>query len=194
MLNTIFFDTTMSIFKTTWIVLQIKKSHNTESLYTIFFKEYGILNVIKRKKSRERPLDIGYTINCEIITRESRNIHTIWAIKVISHLHIQDGNYDDIYNVLSIIAYVHRELPVGNTHYEIYDILSTYLTYWSKNMQAHLVTTLKIAALCGNLVDTHSDTTTQKILRFIHRSPYTDILRLETLPTQIYRNLESITI
>ena len=72
----------MSIFKTEGIVLQVGKYSEKELYYKIFFRDYGILTVTKKKKVREKTIDIGYFISLEIITSSQKNVHTIGNIRV----------------------------------------------------------------------------------------------------------------
>ena len=67
----------MHVFKTQGIVLRMGKISERELWYKIFFQEYGVLMVQKQKKVREKPIDIGYHVGCEILTHEHKKSHTI---------------------------------------------------------------------------------------------------------------------
>lgn len=54
--------------------------------------------VKKQKKTREKNLDIGYRISCEIVTRDTSNnaLPTISNIKILSYLRIDEKKYIEI--------------------------------------------------------------------------------------------------
>ena len=185
-----YFFLLMSIFKTSWIVLQLWKISEKQLFYKILFRDYGILTVTKKKKTREKPIDIGYIIDCEIITYKDRNIHTIGNIKVLWFFQTENRKYHDIESFLKILSLVSKQLPAWSPHYEIYDILSSLLQQENKlDSQKLLLTHLKIISCLWNLSDSHLDPTTQKILKFIHSSKYNDILRLWTIPEEAIKKL-----
>lgn len=183
----------MSIFKTQWIVLQVWKYSDNELFYKVFFKDYGILTVKKRKKTREKPVDIGYLISCEILTHSEKAIHTIGSIKIISFFDTKQRLYNEIEGFLKLLVQVKKEIPEWSPHFEIFDIL-----FWAINNQDKLksqkilLTHLKIISCLWNLSDEHQDITCQKILKFIHSHSYKDIFRLWDIPEDIVRQLEEI--
>lgn len=56
----------MSLFKTSAVVLQVHKQQEKENIYTIFSSDYGKIRIKKKFSKREKNIDIGYIINCEI--------------------------------------------------------------------------------------------------------------------------------
>jgi len=187
------FSSFMSIFKTEWIVLQLKKIDEKEIFYKVFFRDYGILSVKKKKKAREKPIDWWYFIACEIITQYEKNIHTIGNIKIKSFFQTEWKSYNDIASFLKILWHIKQELPEWSPHYEIYDILVLFIQNEKHITSVSLLLTqLKIKQCFWNLPDTHIDQTTQKILKFIHTHHYKDILRLKEIPEETQKKLEQM--
>ncbi|MDA9129350.1 recombination protein O N-terminal domain-containing protein [Candidatus Gracilibacteria bacterium] len=183
----------MAIFKAKGLVLRVIKLSEKELLYKIFFREYGILSVKKKKKVREKPIDTGYLLHGEIITQFGRDIHTIGNIKILCFFDTKNRVYSDIERFLKILSLVHTELPAGIPHIQIYDILS-YLIENTTKLSGYklLLTQLKISQSLGNLPEKNPDETTQKILKFIHNHSYQDIMRLGKIPKNVLKNLEEI--
>lgn len=183
----------MSVFKTEWIVLRVGKTSQKEVFYTIFFREYGILHVTKKAKVREKPIDTGYSINCEIHTYNDKKMHIIANISILHFFESQWKSYSFIEKYLHIIATVKKEIPNWVPHYEIYDILSL---FWRNqeniSWQKLLLTHLKILSSLWNLSENHENITTGKILKFIYTNKYSDILRLWKIADENFIQLENI--
>ena len=183
----------MSFFKTQGIVLKIIKVSQGEMIYRILFRDYGILSVSKKKKVREKPIDIGYFVSCEIITKKHREIHTIGNIKILSYFASENRSYKDLEDFLKILVRIHKEIPEWNPHYEIYDILSHCITLeWELDSSKILLTHLKIISLLWNLQELHKDPTCEKTLKFIHKYSYKKILELGNIPEDTKKHLEDL--
>jgi len=183
----------MAIFKTQWVVLQVWKYSENSLYYKVFFRDYGILTVIKKKKTREKPIDIGYFISCEVITRDKSSVHTIGNIKIISFFETQNTPYNEIESFLLLLSYIKKNIPDWSPHYEIFDILTTYIPLSNLgNRGKFLLTRLKIVSSLWELGEVHKDPTTSKILKFIRVSKYSDIIRLWTIPEENIKHLEQI--
>jgi len=171
--------------------MQVWKYSDNELYYKIFFRDYGILTVKKRKKAREKPVDIGYYIHCEIITHESKTVHTIGNIKIHSFFETQNRSYSEIESFLKTLSLVKKELPEWSPYYEIYDILAQAIDRQeSLNSDKLLLTHLKIISCLWNLWESHNDETVGKILKFIHANKYDQVIRLWTIPKEITKHLE----
>ena len=183
----------MSVFKTEWVVLQVWKISEKELFYKIIFRDYGILTVKKRKKAREKPIDIGYHVNCEIITHKDQNIHTVGNIKILHFFSVEKRKYSEIEAFLKILSKVSKQLPIWNPHYEIYDILTS-LIYEEKNItyDSLLLTHIKIIQCLWILQDSHNHIGTDKTLKYMHVHWYKNILKLWKIPEEIQKNLEWI--
>jgi len=175
------------------MVLQVWKYSENSLYYKIFFREYGILTVTKKKKVREKPIDIGYLINCEVITSSKSSVHTIGNIKIIAFLETSGISYTQIESFLKLLYYIKKNIPDWSPHYEIFDILNTYIPKSNSwNIQLYILTHLKIISCLWELPDTHSDITSSKILKFINTSKYTDILRLWEIPEENIKHLKKM--
>ena len=183
----------MNIFRAEWIVLQVIKFSDQELLYKIFFREYGILSVKKKKKTREKPIDIGYIISWEIITKKHQEIHTIGNIKILTFFETSHIKYSEIERFMKILSKICKELPVWSPHIELFDIIHRCMKdYEYRSPIKLLLTELKITQCFWELTDTHFDITTQKILKFIHKNPYKDIMRLVKIPQEALQYLEDM--
>jgi hypothetical protein len=179
----------MSIFKTSWLVLQTKKLSEKEFLYQVFFLEYWILWVKNRKKVREKPIDTWYLFQCEIITSGKNSIHIIWNIKILALYQSENKSYKDIEQFLRLLWKIQSEIPIGNPHSDIFTIIAFCI---SENLYAEkiLLMHLKVVDILWNLPNLHSDFATEKTLRFIHKYWYKEISRLWEIPKVIQKNLE----
>ncbi len=181
----------MGVFKTEWIILRTGKMSEKDSFYKIIFRDYGILTVKKRKKSREKPIDVGYHINCEIITHKDKNIHTIGNIKILNFFSWEKRRYSEIESFLKILSLISQELPEWSPHYEIYNILSTLITKWM-DITSHklLLTHLKIIQYFWVLPTFHDDVLVEKTLQYIHTHHYKNILALGEIPEKLEKKLK----
>jgi len=182
----------LSVFKTSGIVLKVKKQNEKESLYTVFFRDYGILIVQKKKKVREKALDIGYNINCEIVTKSTQDIHTIGNIQISSQFIYEDREYKSIELYLKLVGYILKEVPRWVPHWEIHTVLQ----YLSKNSEwlwyeKILLSFLKIQCILGNTKEI-DDETIQKILKFVEWNKIERIMQLQWVDEEIIKKLEHL--
>ncbi len=183
----------MGIFKTQGVVFQVFKATEKEIQYTIFFRDYGVLRVSHKKKNKEKWIDIGQHIHCEVITSNARSIHIISQISIISSFQDAPRIYSELEKFLKILALIKTQLPYWNPQYEIFDIISTMIAAWSKIKEQQLIlSSLKILWILWNLPEKNSDELVQKILKFIHSHHYWDILRLGKIPDDTQKKLEHL--
>lgn len=183
----------MSIFKTQWIVLKVKKQSEKEFLYTIFFRDYGKLTVTKRKKGREKSIDIGYNINCEISTKESREIHTIGNIKVIDQFSYENKKFEIIELYLTLIQFLLQNIPAGVPHGEAHKIMEEINKQSSSITPENiLLAKLKIKSIFGDIQETCSNTTLQKIIKFINSHSIKDIWKLTGIDRSTFEKLKQL--
>jgi hypothetical protein len=181
----------MGIFKTQWVVFQVFKATEKEIQYMIFFKDYWVLRVSRKKKNKEKWIDIWQHISCEVVTYNSWTIATLSQITIISSFQSIQRSYSELEKFLKILALIHKELPYWNPHYEIFSILIFMIENWDKiHEQKLILTALKIQSVLWILTDTNRDEMTQKILKFVHSQAYKDILRLWNIPEETQKKLE----
>jgi len=183
----------MGIFKTEWVVFQVFKATEKEIQYTVFFKDYGVLRVSRKKKNKEKSIDIWQHISCEVLTSHSKSLATLSQISIISSFQSVERTYSELEKFLKILALIYKELPYWSPHYEIFNLLTVMIAYWDKiNVQQLIITSLKIVWIVWNLPDKNSDPLVQKILKFIHTHSYSDILRLGKIPEETQKKLEQL--
>lgn len=182
----------MSIFKSQWIVIKIKKLDEKQYLYLVFFKEYWFLHVSKKKKAKEKSLDVGYNFHCEIITASSKNIHTISNIKIKNFYIAENKRYKEIEKFLSFLSYLNKEIPSGSPHDEIFHSLEIFLSSPDQSYESFVLLQLKVSEILWILALQHNDKTLQKILNFITQKHYSEIIKLRNIPEDVLKKLESI--
>ena len=175
------------------MVLKIKKVNEKEFLYTVFFQDYGKLTVTKKKKGKEKPIDTGYTINCEIITKEQRDIHTIWNIQILHQFSCDEKDFQTIQEYLHMIKDILNNIPQGSPHREVFNILE-HIAKNSKKLSYTqiLLTRIKLKEIVWNISQTWWSTTVQKILKFIENHKIQDILKLTGIDTETLKDLEQL--
>ncbi len=176
----------MSIFRTQGIVLESKKSLDGERFYKIFFLDYGTLLVSKKKQTQERPLDIWYLINCEISTKTGRDIHTIWAVKILREFRCQEKSSWEIMHFLGLIATLSQDIMIGSPQKNIFDLVSQFLSHSDNHSLPYIILIhLKIHMLLWNIWDSHENIHVQKILKFIYQEKKCEtLLRLWNIPQE----------
>lgn len=183
----------MSVFQAKWVVLKIVSKTEKDFLYLTFFENYGKLVVIKKKKAREKALDIGYLINCEISTQEGRNIHSIRNINIVSYFDYKDKPFSEIESFMKLLSFIDKNTVDGNPVFEIFHWLETLLQKGKKLTQEKIILTkLKSQDIFWDLWEKHSNDTVKKILKFIHTHSMKDILKLKGIEEGILEELKKI--
>ncbi|MDD3794292.1 MAG: hypothetical protein PHI37_05755 [Candidatus Gracilibacteria bacterium] len=194
----------MSIFKDKAIVLKIEKSlkvnennfiktNDKEFLYTLFTKTYGKIKASKKYSKTEKSLDLGYSINFEIITSEKGKIHKIKNIKIKNEFNInKDKDFYKLNKYLEILALVYKEIPEGIAFEEIYEIIETINEKQDIDEIKLILTKLKIKSLIGILNINHDDEIIRKILKFISNSKIENILKLTGINEEQKKELENL--
>lgn len=182
----------MSVFKSQWIVTKIKKIDEKGYLYLVFFRDYWFLWVSKRKKAKEKSLDLGYNFNCEIHTSSSKNIHTISNMRIRNFYISENKWYKEIEAFLWFLNFLTKEIPEGNPHEEIFESLEIYLSSSHQSFESFLLLRIKAKEILWNLEIWHSDETTRKILKFISNKSYKEIIKLRNIPEESKKFLEKL--
>lgn len=182
----------MSIFKSKGIVLKIIKIGEKESLFQIFFLDYGLLSVKKKKKSREKAIDIWQLISCEIITHNTREIHSIWNIKITAFFYAENTPYENIELYLKLLSYLKQEIPQWNPHAEIFESIEIFLLSSQQSRESLILLFLKVQDILWNLQIENSDEIIRKILKFISLRHYREIIKLKNIPEDTLKKLEQM--
>ena len=180
----------MLIFKSSWIILKIHKVNEKDFLYTIFTQEYGKIMCQKKYSKTEKSLDIGYIIQFEIETKEDKKVHKMRNIKILSDFSPTNKSFDVLQNYLELLAIILKNIPEGVQAYWVIDILEYIHDYENITADKILLSKLKLLHILGTLPYEHSNETTNKVLKFIHAKPVSEIFKLWAIPDDIKKDLE----
>lgn len=169
----------MSLFKTKWIILHIKKRWWEEDLYTLFSYEYGKIYVQKKKNKKEKSFDIGYIVQCEIETKEGKNIHKMKNLKIHSQYLYEWEEFACIHEYLLLIALVKKGTPDGVPIMEVYKVISTLHKQKEMTFDRILLSELKVLDILWILKDINENITVKKILKFVRENKIDTILKLK---------------
>ncbi len=180
----------MSVFKTKWIILKIDKIKPWEFLYTIFTLDYWKIKCNKKLSKSEKPLDLWYLINFEIVSKESSSIHKIRNIKIKSEFDMQNKSFEIINSYLTILYLVFNKTPDWNPVFELFDLLEILNNYKDINNIKLILIKLKIISIFWELWENNPDPTINKILKFINTNKIDRILMLSGINKEIEKKLE----
>lgn len=167
------------------------KTNSRKRKYLYFFsKEYWILQVTTRKKSKERPIDIGMLISCEITTHAQRNIHSISSIKILSSYKSDSSTYAQQIYLLELLGDINKKIPPGIPNIQIYHMLSYLFLGELWQQESLLLCRLKLRQLLGELSIEDENISCLKVLKFIHSHEYREIFKLKHIPKEIQKKLE----
>lgn len=168
----------MSIFKSQWVILKIKKIEEKKHLYTILTSDYWKILCNKKFSSREKSLDLGYLINFEIEVKKWVNIHNIKNIKIISEFESIWKKYSTIENFLILLNIVHLKLPEKLVNLEIFNALRIIIKNKKLDSSKLILSQLKILNILGLLGLESKNLIIKKILYFINNNNIENVLKL----------------
>jgi hypothetical protein len=182
----------MSLFKTQAIILNQKKINQKDFIYTIFTKDYWKILVNKKYSSKDKNLDIGYIINCEIQTQENKTIHKIKNIKIKYEFLNQKRSFSEINKYLELLAFIKNNLADWIVNQEIYNIIEQINK--SKNIDEIklILAKIKIKNVLWELDTNNKNIKISKILKFINQNNIKMILKLIWIDEQTKKQLEQI--
>lgn len=179
----------MSIFKSKWIIIKIKKIEEKNNLYTIITSDYWKILCNKKLNLREKTLDLGYLINFEIEVKWWVNIHNIKNIKILEEFNSLWEKYSTIENFLILLKIVHLKLPEKLVNIEIFNTLEIIIRNKKINSIKLILSQLKILNILWILNLEDKNLTIKKILHFINKNKIENVLKLiwinETLETEL---------
>jgi len=182
----------MSLFKTQAIILKQKKINQKDFIYTIFTKDFWKIFVNKKYSNKERNLDIGYIINCEIETKENKDIHKIKNIKIKYEFLNQKRSFSEINNYLEILSYILKNLANWVVLQEIYDIIEQINKSKKIDEIKLILAKIKIKNILWELDINHKDIKISKILKFINQNNIKTILKLTWIDENTKKQLEQV--
>jgi hypothetical protein len=176
----------MSIFKSQWAVIKVKKLEEKNNLYTILTSDYWKILCNKKLNLREKTLDLGYLINFEIEVKKWVNIHNIKNIKIISEFNSLWEKYSTIESFLNLLNIIHLKLPEKLINLEVFNTLKEIIKYKNLTSVKLILSQLKILNILWVLDLENKNLTIKKIFYFINKNNIENILKL----TWIDENLE----
>jgi len=182
----------MSIFKSQWVILKIKKLESKNNLYTIFTSDYWKIICNKKISNREKTLDLGYLINFEIEVKKWVNIFNIKNIKILSEFESIWKSYSIINLFLETLNIVLKKLPEKLINLELYNTLKEFIKYNNLTSSKIILTQLKILNILGILNLEHKNLTIKKILFFIHKNKINNVLKLVGISEKLEVELANI--
>jgi recombinational DNA repair protein (RecF pathway) len=182
----------MSIFKSQWIVLKIKKISEKNLLYTILTSDYGKILCNKKFNSREKNLDLGFLINFEIEVKLGINIHSIKNIKILDEFDFLWKKYSTINNLLILLNIINLKLPEKLVNLEIFNSLKNIIKYKKLTPNKLILSQLKIINILWLLDLENKNLTIKKILYFINKNKIENILKLTWIDQKLELELKSI--
>jgi len=182
----------MSIFKSKWIIIKIKKIGDKKLLYTILSSDYWKILCNKKFSNKEKNLDLGYLINFEIEVKSGVNINNIKNIKILSEFNSFWKEYSIIKNFLDLLNIINKKLPEKLVNLQIFNSLEEVIKHENLNSIKLILSQLKIINLLWLLDLEHKNLTIKKILHFINKNKIENILKLVWIDEKLEKNLESI--
>lgn len=193
----------MSIFKTQWVIIKVKKIADKNNIYTIFSNDYWKILCTKKISNKEKTLDIGYIIHCEIEVKQWVNIHKIKNIKITWEFRSIWENFSIINNFLILLSIIEKKVPENLENKEIFHSLESIIFYHHPHLLNSkdgrkitpikiILIQLKIISLLWLLNIHDKNPTIKKILSFIHTNKAENILRLSGISEELGRELEEL--
>lgn len=169
----------MSIFKSKWIILKKLSRREKDVIYDIFTYDFWRIKCQKKQKVREKNLDIGYILNFEIETRESRDIHKIKNVKIKSEFSYEGKDFQLINEYLRFLESIISNIPPSVPVMEIFDIVEQVNEKKDISVFKIQLARLKIIAIWWLLNTSHTNKTVEKILVYIEKNRIKDILKIK---------------
>lgn len=180
----------MSLFKTKAIILKISKVKEKDFLYDIFTYDYGKIKVQKKWWKKEKTLDLGYIINCEIETKESKDIHKIKNIKIKSEFICDNKDFNTINEYLNIIGIIYQKIPFWSEFKDIFELFEEINNKKNIDEIKLILSRLKIIDLLWELKIDNKNEIIWKILRFVNKNKLKEVLKLTWIDEDLKEKLK----
>lgn len=182
----------MSLFKTKAIILKISKLKEKDFIYDIFTYDYWKIKVQKKEWKKEKTLDLWYIINCEIDTKEWKDIHKIKNIKIKSQFICDNRDFKTINEYLSILGLIYRKIPFWTDFKDIFELFEELNDKKNIDELKLILARLKIIDLIGELKIDNDDEIISKILRFINKNRLKEIMKLSWIDDDLKKKLKDL--
>ncbi len=188
----IFFIKMSNIFKARWIIVKVKKLFDKESLLTIFTKDYWKILCTKKISSKEKNLDIWFIINFEIRVNEINKIHKINNIKISWEFESENKSFKCINSFLELIQILNSKLPNWLQIESLFNNIE--FAILSKKLDYNKILLLKLKTLNNLwiLKTENSNQTISRILNFIDKNNFKEIIKLTWINEEIEKELEKL--
>ncbi len=181
----------MSYFKSKAIILKKIKYGEKESIYSIFSYDFWRIDVIKKKSSKEKPIDVWYDISFELHSSTNLKISRISNIKILQEFNPSGKDFDSIHDYLSLLSHILKKTEKNAPIYEIYVLLHALLKT-NISTEKILLSKLKLWQILWELRTDSSDETLSKVLGYIGTHSSKDCLRLTGLSSEHCKKLEDL--
>jgi len=183
----------MSIFKDSGIILKIKKQENKDFIYHLMSEKFWKIITIKKLNSKERLVDIWYHINYEIESGVIEKISKIRMIKIINEFNYEGKDFAWINAFLNLINIILKRVEFWVENIKINEIIKEILKYNKSDIEIKLILAwLKIIDILWELPINHKNKTISKILIFINKNNFKNILKLSWINDEIKKELQNI--
>jgi hypothetical protein len=135
---------------------------------------------------------LGYIINCEIETRESRDIHKIKNLKIKSEFSYESKDFAIINEYLNILGIVYQKIPFGLVYRDIFELLEELNDKKSIDETKLVLARLKVIDLLGELKVENSDLLVGRILKFINKNRIKEIFNLNGISNELLIKLRNL--
>lgn len=170
----------MSYFRSKAIVLKKTKYGEKDFLYSFFSYDFWKIDVVKKKASKEKPLDIWYDINFEVHSQNNSKLSRIANIQILNEFDPTKHDFTTINEYLSLIYLVYQKTEKNLPVYEIYTLLNE-LHKINISVEKIVIAKLKLRDIFWELDIEHTDLTIKKILHYIHNNSVKNCLRLKDI-------------
>lgn len=181
-----------SIFKTKAVVVKKEKMSKWDVLYTVFSGEYWKFVCSKKFSNKEKELELWAVFSWEISVREKRDIHNIRNIKIKNQLNYTKLDFNSINSYLILISEINKNTMKSMIIPEIIDIVEMINLKEGLKSYTIILWRLKLKNIFWLLKIESKNLTTKKILNFIDKNKFKEIIKLSNLSKEIEENLTKL--
>ncbi len=183
----------MSIFKDSAIVIKIIKKENKEFIYHLMSEKFWKILAVKKLASKEKPIDIWYHINYEIESNKKDKISKLRMIKILNEFNYKNKKFSEIKLFLELIGVISKKVEFGVENLKINEIIKQIIKYEKDDLEIKLILAkLKIVDILWELDIKYRDKLTQRILIFINKNDFKNILKLSWINNRQKKQLQDI--
>lgn len=183
----------MSIFKDSAIVLKITKKENKDFVCHLMSEKFWKIIAIKKISPKEKALDIWYHINYEIDSKKESKSSKLRMIKIINEFNYEGKKFREINSFLDLINIIIKRVEPWVENISINEIVKEILKYDKDDLEIKLILAqLKIINLLWELNTENKDKTISKILNFINKNNFKNIIKLSWINDKLKKELQNL--